>query len=1653
MISSENVLNTKLFELYIQEDISQAESDDELEDLKDLVHLPEFSSFKNDSNLKEYHAHLPIDDGIYEGLMNEEMLRDGFGMYSINNGEEYYAGKWKDDKKHGEGYWLLQNASVCYYGMFNEDRFQKGYGKAKLKDGYTYEGKFENNKFEGLGELSISIDGLSNDSKTLLKVVADWKGGKISTTYLNEVKDYFEEQYDIFNKCLQIISGNLNDMNSKRIYLKILIELLENGKTNNNLLIDISKQSFLPKDLKISADLLVKLEIAYEGLKSYMQVINLEKSFIDCVKDACINGINMYTQLQWSDYLNNNTSFIKVETIFSNQLMMNPSDLNYKNYKQILSLDPLIVELIKRMMQTANERVIDVPNEHRDSFISIQTNKIKGIWQDYLEDVKEKKSFSNHNEVQSSSVSCDFYKSAYYCILNSSRVTENVLKIEFNSSSINFNLNGKLMQKDNLKGITVITIDKNQTINFENIEYLDFSSEIDSIVIAFSKGSNKFLKNIDLTPILWSLDIESVINDKLTDKKFSLVLIQKVQQIFKKVSEIFSEKGTIELASTFKSELIFDASNENISNEIKYLRHKIDILIFDSMNFILNNLRPWQKTDFSKLNNFLQQKFSNLTIKQISDKILIKILTDSKIFILEFKNTKYSENILIKDFDDEFQQLIDSYETSLKKDEALNYEFRIKEINEIINYFISILCIEEKESFIIDIVNIQLENINEFLNSKENISKLIRSYVDFNSKLKEVNDIYVKKFEETIFVDKSKNIVDSCKKIFNLILNAKDDENITYKESEISSKYSSISIFTNFLSGLCALDYDYYGDDKVKVVNMKELKREHQKHGVLESLTGLLELIEKERFLEEDFSIVMNLKARAELINSIWKSFKYFGDQLKYASVNTFIEDSVQPYNHTVKEECTFDEFNDKLQKIELYFLYNRKLREITVTDALNMFKEMNVELIHIRELREAYKLYEENFNEFFESVFEKKLDVDNLVQTIQQCSEKWIETSIKECNVSLRLETVPKMLALISLVYSLMVSNFITKTSQNKYNLKESFNKNYFLKPHCIQILGILRILALDKSRDGIRNHSLEILTGQGKSWVLAIVAIFFSMIGYDVTVACYSEYLSERDKADFSKYTEPFNLKNLVSYKTFDTLCNDELQLDGSSLTLRELVIKIIKGEELNSRESNDKQKKKSILLIDEVDVFFTDSFGEMYHPDCIIKSEGLREIHKFIWERLVEGKTSSLKYDAFNYLWNKCERKNDIVVKNLYDASVLKDFVDKMVDSAMNVHTNFENYKDNYKIEKNIIYYKNNGKFVSNVYIDYNNAFMYLKKMYDSRNGFKMKTLNDDCYGYLKISTGHISYSELPKTHDAIFGVSGSLASLSYKERELLNHYDIKKISYCPSFFGKQKLKFNQFSDFKIEKNEVLWYNYIISRSKKVLKDKRALLIFFDDENLLNNFFVKYSNDLIVANHFKPYYITMNKIFNGVEQKDYTDAEVNKLIGIEYAGHIGSVTLLTKEFGRGVDFQVDAEVVKNGGLHVIQTFYSLDIKEEIQIKGRTARKDDPGSYEMILCLTHLKEIKIKNWSVTNSKVSESTTYDELAEFRRSEMDGYCSKKTKNIENNKKTHDKTIEFYKRALSQYSSAKKEEYIREIKELETQIEEEKKRNFEICVLL
>lgn len=59
-------------------------------------------------------------------------------------------------------------------------------------------------------------------------------------------------------------------------------------------------------------------------------------------------------------------------------------------------------------------------------------------------------------------------------------------------------------------------------------------------------------------------------------------------------------------------------------------------------------------------------------------------------------------------------------------------------------------------------------------------------------------------------------------------------------------------------------------------------------------------------------------------------------------------------------------------------------------------------------------------------------------------------------------------------------------------------------------------------------------------------------------------------------------------------------------------------------------------------------------------------------------------------------------------------------------------------------------------------------------------------------------------------------------------------------------------------------------------------------------------------------------------------------------------GAITLMIREYGRGTDFKCfDSRMIDGGGVHVIQAFFSTEIAEEVQIKGRTARQGARGSY----------------------------------------------------------------------------------------------------------
>ena len=61
-------------------------------------------------------------------------------------------------------------------------------------------------------------------------------------------------------------------------------------------------------------------------------------------------------------------------------------------------------------------------------------------------------------------------------------------------------------------------------------------------------------------------------------------------------------------------------------------------------------------------------------------------------------------------------------------------------------------------------------------------------------------------------------------------------------------------------------------------------------------------------------------------------------------------------------------------------------------------------------------------------------------------------------------------------------------------------------------------------------------------------------------------------------------------------------------------------------------------------------------------------------------------------------------------------------------------------------------------------------------------------------LKLKCGHTYYAEMRNYFDVFLGVTGTLKGLSKRETDILNiHWSIKEMTFMPSVYGKNKLRF--------------------------------------------------------------------------------------------------------------------------------------------------------------------------------------------------------------------------------------------------------------------
>ncbi|KAL9706716.1 hypothetical protein quinque_010234 [Culex quinquefasciatus] len=714
------------------------------------------------------------------------------------------------------------------------------------------------------------------------------------------------------------------------------------------------------------------------------------------------------------------------------------------------------------------------------------------------------------------------------------------------------------------------------------------------------------------------------------------------------------------------------------------------------------------------------------------------------------------------------------------------------------------------------------------------------------------------------------------------------------------------------------------------------------KHCVIEVISTLLGCmhtqLERERWTSNKcLSPSDQIVSSSVLISSIRSTLIYLREQEEYVSFDMFVEERINPFCKVVETCPSLSDFVKQVGMIKESFCYMRKQNEMSVAEALRMYGEQNDEGgFNAEQLQQTYEQYSDQFETYMaETVPEEDFKAKVAVLT-KPLLESVQPVLFKEWTAEFKRTEMPKILAGVAAVWSTMVSADVSSTGK-------------YFKPHCIQILCVLRLLGADSGEKGVSKHLAQVLTGQGKSLVLALIAAVLALTGHQVQLVCYNDYLVKRDAKDF--------IEDAVKYNTYREMANAMIapEVNGNRMGLRKFVNDLLLPEQGNTRPEKPKAQVQdnSILLMDEVDVFFTkEYYGTEYWPITTPIIPGLDHIQERIWmlvhklglrdvqqvtlhiNEFISSHSFGRRLDFEKFLNN--EKSYELVVcigenyirKQFTNKSLFSVHLKEMIENAIAVDSVASKHR----------YYK----------LDAYGCIAYRAKELDFVKN----------YGYLNIDCGSLSYAMLPKAYPLILGVTGTLTSLNQYEKAAIERlYNINRSSIMPSFFGCSNLQFNPAENFTHLATKPLWMGKIFTQAQAAVGANRAVIIFFQSDTLLEEFRAQYCGQF-------------DRLQVLTENTD--EGKHEHLIG--EAGVAKTATLATRGMGRGVDYKSSVAVEQSGGVHVIQSFFSLDVKEETQIRGRTARKDNRGSYELIVLDEHLKAQRLVEGG------QQKVTYAEL-------------------------------------------------------------------------
>ncbi|UJR06676.1 hypothetical protein I4U23_010962 [Adineta vaga] len=566
----------------------------------------------------------------------------------------------------------------------------------------------------------------------------------------------------------------------------------------------------------------------------------------------------------------------------------------------------------------------------------------------------------------------------------------------------------------------------------------------------------------------------------------------------------------------------------------------------------------------------------------------------------------------------------------------------------------------------------------------------------------------------------------------------------------------------------------------------------------------------------------------------------------------------------------------------------------------------------------------------------EKLLNLSKARLLLQKLIErKWTITKLHDIlkaqtETRLTSDASENLLHLIDAKYVRQLDNLFQSTLLEMIAvMKRAIYLDSNFEPRPIQILAILILLDV-RSQGG---RLLQILTGEGKSTVVSILAAIKALQKQHVDIITSSMTLAKRDAQERKSFYEYFNItvahnNDETSYTSGPKQCYHADVVYGNSSQFQ---FDLLRHEFslLNTRTLN---KEKNLLrrfdavIIDEVDSMLIDENSTLARlADQLPGMEWLNPLLFGIWRAIdVEAKPESKRDIIIDNIIQLLSDSNSDLKTPTHLTQFVHESIPTWVDHAILA-------KIEYRLDHHYMIKPDETRTKRIMPIDFSNTGIVqpsttwsdgLHQFLQIKHGLKMTTLT--------VTTNYLSNVGLfTRYGENIFGLTGTIGS--HDAQKLLDQiYHVDTI-IIPSFKQKRHIQLPTI----LTENDGEWLQTIVSETVSNARKQRGTLVICEtrlDAKTISKQIQRADPTCLVRLY-----------------TDNTDAVESNVVGNQIQA--GEIIVATNLAGRGTDLKTSSTVEQNGGLHVCLTFLPNNLRVEEQAFGRTSRQGQRGTSQMIL------------------------------------------------------------------------------------------------------